>query len=160
MTHNRRAFTLIELLVVIAIIAILAAILFPVFPQAKAAAKKSVALSNFKQITLASIIYQTDVDDHFPISSWSETFENYAQPYDTNSQLLLKPYMKNEQIHFDPMYPASVRSREYPDSSLTDPDSFPVGSTQRQNEHDLNIGYTSDWGINYDYLQPVFVNQQ
>ncbi|MFX8790026.1 prepilin-type N-terminal cleavage/methylation domain-containing protein, partial [Acinetobacter baumannii] len=34
-----RAFTLIELLVVIAIIAILAAILFPVFAQAKAAAK-------------------------------------------------------------------------------------------------------------------------
>ena len=36
----KRAFTLIELLVVIAIIAILAAILFPVFAQAKAAAKK------------------------------------------------------------------------------------------------------------------------
>ena len=36
-----RAFTLIELLVVIAIIAILAAILFPVFAQAKAAAKKT-----------------------------------------------------------------------------------------------------------------------
>ena len=38
---QRRAFTLIELLVVIAIIAILAAILFPVFAQAKAAAKRT-----------------------------------------------------------------------------------------------------------------------
>ena len=38
-----RGFTLIELLVVIAIIAILAAILFPVFAQAKNAAKKTVA---------------------------------------------------------------------------------------------------------------------
>ena len=38
---QRRAFTLIELLVVIAIIAILAAILFPVFAQAKEAAKKT-----------------------------------------------------------------------------------------------------------------------
>ena len=37
---QRKAFTLIELLVVIAIIAILAAILFPVFAQAKAAAKR------------------------------------------------------------------------------------------------------------------------
>ncbi len=45
----KRAFTLIELLVVIAIIAILAALLFPVFAQAKAAAKKTVDISNFKQ---------------------------------------------------------------------------------------------------------------
>jgi prepilin-type N-terminal cleavage/methylation domain-containing protein len=39
----RKAFTLIELLVVIAIIAILAAILFPVFAQAKVAAKKTLS---------------------------------------------------------------------------------------------------------------------
>ncbi|MCZ7579378.1 MAG: prepilin-type N-terminal cleavage/methylation domain-containing protein [Fimbriimonadaceae bacterium] len=38
---RKSAFTLIELLVVIAIIAILAAILFPVFAQAKVAAKKT-----------------------------------------------------------------------------------------------------------------------
>ena len=47
---TRKAFTLIELLVVIAIIAILAAILFPVFAQAKAAAKKTSSLSNLKQL--------------------------------------------------------------------------------------------------------------
>ena len=51
-TSNRKGFTLIELLVVIAIIAILAAILFPVFAQAKEAAKKTSCLSNTKQIAL------------------------------------------------------------------------------------------------------------
>jgi prepilin-type N-terminal cleavage/methylation domain-containing protein len=62
----KKAFTLIELLVVIAIIAILAAILFPVFAQAKLAAKKTVDLSNQKQIGLAAIMYANDNDDYFP----------------------------------------------------------------------------------------------
>lgn len=61
----RRAFTLIELLVVIAIIAILAAILFPVFAQAKAAAKKSSCLSNSKQIGTATMMYLQDYDDTY-----------------------------------------------------------------------------------------------
>jgi len=64
----RHAFTLIELLVVIAIIAILAAILFPVFAQAKLSAKKAADLSNTKQLVLATIMYQTDVDDCLPLT--------------------------------------------------------------------------------------------
>ncbi len=62
----RRAFTLIELLVVIAIIAILAAILFPVFAQAKEAAKKTQCVSNTKQTALAAIMYAGDFDDVLP----------------------------------------------------------------------------------------------
>src|SRR5687768_3021191 len=66
--HMKRAFTLIELLVVIAIIAILAAILFPVFAQAKEAAKRTTALSNTKQTGLAIVIYSAENDDVFPLS--------------------------------------------------------------------------------------------
>ncbi|RYG45286.1 prepilin-type N-terminal cleavage/methylation domain-containing protein [bacterium] len=62
----KKAFTLIELLVVIAIIAILAAILFPVFAQAKLAAKKTAGLNATKQIGLATNIYINDVDDVLP----------------------------------------------------------------------------------------------
>lgn len=61
----KKAFTLIELLVVIAIIAILAAILFPVFAQAKEAAKKASCLSNAKQLGTATKLYINDYDDVF-----------------------------------------------------------------------------------------------
>jgi prepilin-type N-terminal cleavage/methylation domain-containing protein len=66
MPSTFRAFTLIELLVVIAIIAILAAILFPVFAQAKLAAKKTTALSNVRQLGLATLMYAGDHDDRLP----------------------------------------------------------------------------------------------
>ncbi len=63
---KKRAFTLIELLVVIAIIAILAAILFPVFAQAKDAAKRTATLSNYKQCGTGIVLYATSNDDGFP----------------------------------------------------------------------------------------------
>jgi len=63
---KKSAFTLIELLVVIAIIAILAAILFPVFAQAKVAAKGAADLSNVKQLSLGHVMYSNDYDDLSP----------------------------------------------------------------------------------------------
>jgi len=60
-----RAFTLIELLVVIAIIAILAAILFPVFAQAKNAAKGAVCMAHMKQLGVATSLYLGDNDDQW-----------------------------------------------------------------------------------------------
>lgn len=63
--NKKHAFTLIELLVVIAIIAILAAILFPVFAQARTAAKKIVSVSNMKQLLLGVNLYVGDNDDMY-----------------------------------------------------------------------------------------------
>lgn len=98
-----RAFTLIELLVVIAIIAILAAILFPVFAQAKAAAKTSVALSNTKQIGTAQQIYLADYDDTYPVRRFClqttpRTMYSWKQA--------MHPYMKNKDIWVDPVNPS------------------------------------------------------
>jgi prepilin-type N-terminal cleavage/methylation domain-containing protein len=97
---QRRAFTLIELLVVIAIIAILAAILFPVFAQAKLAAKKASSVSNVKQLALASIMYAGDYDDNF--CAEGEPGPNNGWGWQMTWQMHTLPYIKNYGIFLDP----------------------------------------------------------
>ncbi len=104
----RRAFTLIELLVVIAIIAILAAILFPVFAQAKAAAKKAACLTHQRQVGIALQQYMSDNDDTVfffahgvdpsranPLTPFGVTRENrwwnQIQPYMKNLTMIASP---------------------------------------------------------------------
>ncbi len=119
----RKAFTLIELLVVIAIIAILAAILFPVFAQAKAAAKKVQGLSYVKQLITASQMYIADYDDSYGIAtplfpaSINWAWDRFiplsalilpATPAATASAIntffynSVQPYAKNTALYYDP----------------------------------------------------------
>src|SRR5436190_11375967 len=94
-TRPRSGFTLIELLVVIAIIAILAAILFPVFAQAKEAAKKTAAIAQMKQLSLSVMMYADSYDDFFVPASMRTT-DPSIDP--TVWPPLVNVYAKNEQI--------------------------------------------------------------
>lgn len=97
---KRKAFTLIELLVVIAIIAILAAILFPVFAQARRAARDTATMSNLKQIATGAAMYMQDYDEtHIP---WELDYgvggggkRWVAWP------ILMDPYLKATDIYYD-----------------------------------------------------------
>jgi len=101
----RRAFTLIELLVVIAIIAILAAILFPVFAQAKQAAKKTQDLSNMKQIGTGTMLYLADYDD-----TYGQAYYYKDDLGDTGGYVQWTathyPYIKNVQMFVSPGDPS------------------------------------------------------
>src|ERR687896_603189 len=97
---RKKAFTLIELLVVIAIIAILAAILFPVFAQAKLAAKQATSLSNVKQFALGAIMYQGDYDDKYhrlraPATARSACFTDTSCDQVNGWEDMVNPYVKN-----------------------------------------------------------------
>lgn len=143
---RRKAFTLIELLVVIAIIAILAAILFPVFAQAKVSAKKSVSLSNMRQVATAFSLYLGDYDDTVPALyyydannlSIASTQGFYYWP------VLLMPYAKSESIFLCPLdtdddsvlADSSGRGRFDPNNSL----------------HFYIMGANPSYGLNYRYL--------
>jgi prepilin-type N-terminal cleavage/methylation domain-containing protein/prepilin-type processing-associated H-X9-DG protein len=114
---NSNGFTLVELLVVIAIIAILAAILFPVFAQAKDAAKKVVALSNERQLGLAWMMYADDCDGMVP---WLTAGPNGESRYwwgmvigntVDETQGPLYPYTKGKGIQADPSFPNELRSK-------------------------------------------------
>lgn len=112
-SSERSGFTLIELLVVIAIIAILAAILFPVFAQAKAAAKTAATISNLKQSSLAVLMYANDYDDttpgafmcpgynaqynYFCGQYWFSQNSNQFTTWSTN----VYPYTKNGGVNMD-----------------------------------------------------------
>lgn len=156
---KQKGFTLIELLVVIAIIAILAAILFPVFAQAKMAAKKTTSISNVKQSTLGAILYMGDNDDviapmirngiptdslgiAYP-SACIGTFCRFGYP------ILLLPYGKNTDMFYCPTDRAD-------DPTLADP----AGKGRFDKSSSLywyNFGHYASYGFNRRYLNEIQV---
>lgn len=141
----RKGFTLIELLVVIAIIAILAAILFPVFAQAKLAAKGASCVSNMKQIALGAQMYAADTDDVMVLSqSWyAENRINGLQftkgGVNFNSwRTLVYPYTKNVTIYTDPTAPSIFVSAAF------------------ANNKDLAATIYGNIGINHMAMAPMY----
>lgn len=149
----RRAFTLIELLVVIAIIAILASILFPVFAQAKNAAKKTMSLSNMKQIGLAETMYAGDYDDSTPPLYWYDA-NNLSIPSTQGFYywpVLIMPYTKSEKVFLCPNDTES-------DPILADAqghDRFDPANTL----HFYIMGANPSYGFNYRYLNTQVMAQ-
>lgn len=112
---RRSGFTLVELLVVIAIIGLLAAILFPVFGRARENARRSVCLSNLKQIGLGLMQYVQDYDEYYP-------YGNFGCSTCTSSQgeswrLAIYSYVKSKQVFVCPSNPNNKSAARYDGTS-------------------------------------------
>ncbi len=159
----KKAFTLIELLVVIAIIAILAAILFPVFAQAKAAAKTAATLSGLKQVDLAILMYTNDYDDTMP-QPVGENCQLQGDPncyYDDPTSLeTLYPYVKNAHLFWD------VSGGVYPGPEpMVNDGPLSSGLLYAWGWWDWNITITpnadaANWWNGTDYVPRVVSSQQ
>jgi prepilin-type N-terminal cleavage/methylation domain-containing protein/prepilin-type processing-associated H-X9-DG protein len=159
---QKKAFTLIELLVVIAIIAILAAILFPVFAQAKAAAKRSASLSNIKQLVLAGIMYGTDYDDTIMVNQ-DEDFNALKNVDDKSNSgyqgkqrcdtwvLMLQPYVKSLQMYVDPTRGDSAKTFSAPADFNGTNGTLLDNTFRAQNRY-------SQYGTNYMYCTPMITD--
>jgi prepilin-type N-terminal cleavage/methylation domain-containing protein/prepilin-type processing-associated H-X9-DG protein len=135
---RKLAFTLIELLVVIAIIAILAAILFPVFSQAKEAAKRSACLSNTKQIGLGVQMYLNDYDDMTPSAYEIGTSPTAPATEVADVYQLLQTYIKNDQVFYCPDRTDVLPTCSFP--------TFPGLEGAPQTPQRCN-GYGYNWGF-------------
>ncbi len=129
---RRRAFTLIELLVVIAIIAILAAILFPVFAQAREAARKTSCLSNLKQLGTGVGMYTQDNDENLPCNWYVGLWASAPNgPYKWMDAIY--PYVKNEGVFTCPSDASPTRVYKYY-QNLT-------GPSQNWGSYAMNVAY-------------------
>ena len=154
--NKRRGFTLIELLVVIAIIAILAAILFPVFAQAREAARTTSCLSNVKQLSLGALMYVQDYDEEFWAWNWGFDCNggNNGHPRDSAAfwTMAIYPYVKNTKVY------------QCPDDILQWDDAWANNAGQNCSDdnglHDIfapSPGHYS-WDTNAAYWNPKFVS--
>ncbi|MBX3115636.1 MAG: hypothetical protein KF836_13810 [Fimbriimonadaceae bacterium] len=108
--------TIVVIAVLCSCFAPIAAVLFPVFSQAKQAAKKTQALSNIKQVATSIMIYQADWDDRFPTEMGNgRSLEKQVMPYLKSTSLFS---VMGTRIESNPTL-AGKEAKDIPDLSNT-----------------------------------------
>jgi prepilin-type N-terminal cleavage/methylation domain-containing protein len=123
---SRRGFTLVELLVVIAIIALLIAIVLPMASRAREAGRRTVCLSNIRQLTSAWLMYAGEhrgqLCNNSGLPCWLNNLtpqqfvhSNYPEPSIAVPQGQLWPYLNTRTVYSCPNDPQAF----HPGSATT-----------------------------------------
>ena len=123
---RNRAFTLIELLVVISVISLLMGILVPALNKAKAKARRTVCMSNLKQIGVAFKVYLDDNRDIMPSASEFPSLVTDPNDYGYRPAItkFLMPSLKDKEVFKCPA--------------------------------DLPVNYYKLWGLSYEYYARMY----
>jgi prepilin-type N-terminal cleavage/methylation domain-containing protein len=146
--RRNRGFTLIELLVVIAIIAILAAILFPVFAQAREAARRASGLSNARQVGMGILMYVQDYDEVYcPYFSGYDPASGTYNPPSWYWPQLVAPYIQRAN--------GSGSGGQATLKDLSKTFLCPDATWNSANTTNSSLGYSTSFGISDDIVDWV-----
>ncbi|HEY0010191.1 MAG TPA: type II secretion system protein, partial [Tepidisphaeraceae bacterium] len=100
---KRRAFTLVELLVVIGIIAVLISLLLPVVGRAWEASRRTVCLSNLRQVHHSFVFYAADNKDRVPLGYRTQSKQFNSMVYSgTSRKIVLFGWLYNARLMPNP----------------------------------------------------------
>ncbi len=141
-----RGYTLTELLVVLATILLLASVLMPVFRAARDSAKRTVCISNFRQIVTATQTYLSDYDDrHAPLNH--RPGHNGPPGVDRTWVQIVLPYARSYAIFKCPSDYGAKRGTE----GVFDGDLVPSDTDEKF----FAASQRSNVGYNHQYLAPI-----
>lgn len=116
---TRVAFTLVELLVVIAIVGILIGMLLPAVQSVREAARRTACANNLRQIAIASLNYETSLQELPPASLFPKVASDGLTPLQNSEDLngwsaqsLLLPYM--EQVNLSSVINYNIGYKDHP----------------------------------------------
>ena len=148
--RQRKAFTLVELLVVIGIIAILIGILLPTLSRAQEASRKTVCLSNMRQLSDYLRLYAAEFKDTLPIGFMDQKAFSYIMNWNNAGSNPVKPSQmglivvanlsKNPKAFFCPSESPESRFQYHPDVNSVNP--WPFLNTPRSDGH-TKLGFSA-----------------
>jgi hypothetical protein len=124
---------------------LLAALLFPVFASARSSAKRINCVSNFHQVQTSSLMYMSDYDDKFVLSTHAPGVAGNSSNDRTWVQMTL-PYVRSLDVFFCPSDHTRARS-----DRAFEPNAIPGDPYGRF----YSASKRSNLGFNWLYLSPV-----